>query len=50
MRKDGAIVLTSDELFEQEWWEEIIDNLENTWKIAHFLLTSLYWENPNKNN
>ena len=41
MRKSGITVITSDELFEEDGGEEIIQKLENTWKIAEYLLQTL---------
>lgn len=42
MRKSGIIVLTTDELFEADGGEEIIEKLENTGKIAQQLLETLF--------
>jgi hypothetical protein len=44
MRKEGFTVITTDELFEADGGEEIIQKLENTWKIAQQLLEVLYDE------
>jgi hypothetical protein len=42
MRKIGIVVLTTDELFEADGGEEIIEKLENTGKIAQQLLEILF--------
>ena len=48
LRKSGYTVLTTDELFERDKGDEIIDALENTWKIAQELLAILYGD-PKQN-
>lgn len=46
MRKKGFSVLTTDDLFEEEGGEKIIDNLQNTGVFASYFLRELYA--PNK--
>ncbi len=45
MRKKGFTILTSDELFEEERGEKIIDNLENTGVFASYFLREVYTPN-----
>lgn len=42
MRKDGFTVLSDEQFFDEEGGEEIIDNLENTGKLAKYLLKELF--------
>jgi len=48
MKLSGMHVLTSDELFENEDGEKIIDNLENTGIFAAYFLNEVYGENSKK--
>ena|SRR3989344_4580151 len=44
MRRGGMSVLTTDDLFEEEGGEKIIDDLENTGVFAAYFLREVYGE------